>query len=89
MKALRFVKDNILRFGDTLIMPITKALLESSKLAYSRYKVDIEAKPHLQKKEEETNKRREAEFHKKKDDEDKRNSLISAVLQVSLFSQTL
>ena len=56
------MKDTILSFGGISSIPIVKALLESSKLAYSRYNADIEAKRHLQKKEEETNKRREAEL---------------------------
>ena len=56
------MKDTILSFGGISGIPIVKALLESSKLAYSRYNADIEAKRHLQKKEEETNKRREAEL---------------------------
>ena len=38
-----------LSFEGILSMPITKTLLESSKLAYSGYNADIEAKGHLQK----------------------------------------
>ena len=62
IEVLWFMKDTILSFGGISSIPIVKALLESSKLAYSRYNADIEAKRHLQKKEEETNKRREAEL---------------------------
>ena len=67
-------------------MTFYRGFHESSKLAYSRYNVDIEAKRHPQKKEE-TKKRRVAKLHKKKDDEE-RNTLISLTQQVSLFSKT-
>ena len=68
-------------------MTFYRSFHESSKLAYSRYNVDIEAKRHLHKKEEETKKRRVAKLHKKEDDEE-RNTLISLTQQVSLFSKT-
>ena len=61
-----------------------KTLLESSKFAYSRHNVDIEAKHHLRKKEEETKKRREAELQKMKDGKDESNTLVSSIQQVNL-----
>ena len=63
-------------------MTFYRGFHESSKLAYSRYNVDIEVKRHPQKKEEETKKRRVAKLDKKKDDEE-RNTLISLAQQVS------
>ena len=81
IEAFQFVKDTILSFGGILSIPITKALLESSKLAYCCYNADIEEKCYLQKRGEETKKRRETELQKKKDDEGERNTLISSVQQ--------
>ena len=49
---LWFVKDTILSFGGISSIPILNVLLQSSKLAYSCYNSDIEAKRHLQKEEE-------------------------------------
>ena len=89
-EALRFVKDTILSFGGILSIPITKALLESSKGAYSRCNANTEAKRHLQKKEEKTKElqKMKNELQEKKDGEDERNNLISSIYQVSLLSET-
>lgn len=84
IEALRFVKDTILSFGGILNIPITKSLLESSKLAYSRYNADLEAKRQLEKKEEEARKRMEAELQNKKETENERNTLVASIQQVSL-----
>ena len=39
IEALRFVKGTILSYGGVLNIQITKSLLQSTKLAYSRYEV--------------------------------------------------
>ena len=80
-EALRFVKDTILSFGGILSIPITNALLESSKGAYSRCIANTEAKRHLQKKEEKTKElqKMKNELQEKKDGEDERNNLISSI----------
>ena len=52
IEDLRLVQDIIVSFGGISSIPIMKALLESSKLAYFRCIADIESKRHLQKKEE-------------------------------------
>ena len=47
IEALRFVKDTILSYGGILNMQITKSLLQSAKLAYSRYEAELAAKQRL------------------------------------------
>ena len=47
IERLRLVDDTILSYGSILNIPITKYLLESAKLAYSRYGADLAAKRRL------------------------------------------
>ena len=83
IEALRFVKDTILSYGGILKIPITKSLLESAKLAYSRYNAELEAKRKLQ-KEEEARKIKEIEAQeKKKRTENEREIIIASIQQVS------
>ena len=47
IKALRFVKDTILSYGGILNIQFIKSLLQSAKLAYSRYEAELTAKQRL------------------------------------------
>ena len=82
MEAIRFVKDTILSYGGFLEVPVTKPLLESAKLTYSRFNADLEAKRKLQEKEKERQSK-EADDEQKHMFEAERNTLIASIQQVS------
>ena len=47
IEAFRFVKGTILSYGGVLNIQITKSLLQSTKLAYSRYEAELATKQRL------------------------------------------
>ena len=84
IEALRFVKDTILSYGGILNMQITKSLLQSAKLAYSRYEAELAAKQRLLEQTSKVEKQKEIKGTKRRETEDERNTTIASVQQVRI-----
>ena len=85
IEALRFVKDTILAYGNFLDIPITKSLLESAKLAYSRYNADLELKRKQQREEEAAITARQVENAENLLLESEKETVLASIQQVSVF----
>ena len=84
IEALRFDKDTILSYGGILNMQITKSLLQSAKLAYSRYEAELAAKQRLLEQTSKVEKQKEIKGTKRRETEDERNTTIASVQQVRI-----
>ena len=70
IEALRFVKDTILSYRGILNIQITKSLLQSTKLAYSRYEAELAAKQRLLEPTSKVEKQKEIEDTKHRETEE-------------------
>ena len=84
IEALRCVKDTILRYGGILNIQITKSLLESAKLAYSRYEAELTAKQRLLVQASKVEKRKKIKDTKRRETEEERNTIIASIQQVRI-----
>ena len=84
IEALRFVKDTISSYGGMLNIQITKSLLQSAKLAYSRYEAELAAKQRLLEQTSKVEKQKEIKGTKRRETEDERNTTIASVQQVRM-----
>ena len=62
-------------------VPITKSLLESAKMAYSRHDADLVAKWRLLEEANKVEKEKEVEGTKRRETEDERNTIITSIQQ--------
>ena len=62
-------------------LPITKSLLESAKMAYSRHDADLVAKWRLLEEANKVEKEKEVEGTKRRETEDERNTIITSIQQ--------
>ena len=84
IEALRFVKDTISSYGGMLNIQITKSLLQSAKLAYSRYEAELAAKQRLLEQPSKVEKQNEIKDTKRKETEEERNTIIASIQQVRI-----
>ena len=84
IEALRFVEDTILSYAGVLNIQITKSLLESAKLAYSRYEAELTAKQRLLEQTSKVEKQKKIKDTKRRETEEERNTIIASIQQVRI-----